>query len=110
MKKYDIVLVDFGISKGSVQGGLRPAIIVSNDFGNKYSTTLIVVPTTSKEKTKIPTHFYIQLGVRTTVLCEQIQSISKEQVRFLITEHTLSKIDRQILDMKLKTSLALPNI
>lgn len=106
-KRYDIVFVDFGINKGSVQCGIRPAIIVSNDFGNKCSTILTVVPTTSKDKPLIPTHFLIHLGIPTTILCEQIVTISKKQVLYPVNEHSLTSIEKQVLDMKLLVALGL---
>ena len=42
----EVYLVDFGIGYGSEQGGVRPAVIVQNNIGNKYSPTTIVVPVT----------------------------------------------------------------
>ena len=42
----DILLVNFGNPTGSEQGGVRPAIVVQNDKGNKYSPTVQVAPIT----------------------------------------------------------------
>ena len=61
----DILLVNFGNPTGSEQGGVRPAIVVQNDKGNKYSPTVQVAPITSKMKKRIPTHINIRKGVRT---------------------------------------------
>ena len=55
----DILLVNFGNPTGSEQGGVRPAIVVQNDKGNKYSPTVQVAPITSKMKKRIPTHINI---------------------------------------------------
>lgn len=57
-KKYDVVLVDFGeeILAGE-QGGIRPAVIVQNNIGNKYSISTVVLPFTSQPKSlKQSTH------------------------------------------------------
>lgn len=58
LKKYDVVLVDFGNNAiGSEQGGKRPAIIIQNDIGNNFSPTTIVIPFSSKLKNpRQPTH------------------------------------------------------
>ena len=43
-KKFDVVLVDFGeeILAGE-QGGIRPAVIVQNNIGNRYSVSTVVM-------------------------------------------------------------------
>lgn len=57
----EVYLVDFGQGFGSEQGGVRPAVIVQNNKGNKYSSTTIVVPITSKQtKARIPTHVRVK--------------------------------------------------
>lgn len=49
--QFDVVLVDFGNEQsGSVQCGVRPAIIIQNNLGNHYGTTTIVMPVTSQIK------------------------------------------------------------
>ena len=57
-KKFDVVLVDFGeeILAGE-QGGIRPAVIVQNNIGNRYSISTVVMPFTSQPKSlKQSTH------------------------------------------------------
>lgn len=82
----DICLVDFGNVTGSEQGGIRPAVIVQNDVGNKYSPCTIVCPITSKIKNDyLPTH--LKVGVddglkkESIILCEQVQTIDKERIK-----------------------------
>ena len=43
IKRGEIYWVDFGKTKGSEQGGKRPALVVQNNIGNKHSPTTIVV-------------------------------------------------------------------
>ena len=64
LKRYDIVLVDFGLNViDSEQGGIRPAVIIQNDVGNFYSSTTIVMPLTSQVKNlNQPTHTLIEKG------------------------------------------------
>lgn len=89
VKRGMVVLVDFKDNEGSLQNGLRPAVVVQNEIGNKYSTTLIVCPLTSQlKKINMPTHVVIEnKGLRkvSMVLCEQIITINKSDVIKYIT-------------------------
>lgn len=55
---FDIVRVDFGdVVFAGEQGGIRPAVVIQNAYGNIYSDTTIVIPFTSKIKhLQQPTH------------------------------------------------------
>lgn len=83
-----ILLVDLGEHKNSIQSGIRPCVVVSNDKANKHSTVITVVPLTSKieKKRYLPTHVFINAyqcsGLREHSLatCEQITSISYERI------------------------------
>lgn len=44
---------------GNVQGGGRPAVIISNDIGNNAGPILEVVYLTTQEKKPLPTHVKI---------------------------------------------------
>ena len=68
---------------GSEQGGIRPAVILQNDIGNKYSPTTIVAPMTTKSKTYVPMHVRLKesfLAKRSTLLLEQIRTIDKRRL------------------------------
>lgn len=74
-------------SIGSVQGGMRPVVIMQNNVGNKYSPTVTVVPLTSKSKAmKQPTHAKIiangvnGLKCDSVALGEQITTIPSENI------------------------------
>ncbi|NRY61494.1 type II toxin-antitoxin system PemK/MazF family toxin [Clostridium beijerinckii] len=92
MKIYrnSIIMVDFGELQGSVQKGIRPGVVIQNDIGNKYSTTTIVVPITGRIKKTLPTHHelssknYCCLKCDSTILAEQVITISKEQILDII--------------------------
>ena len=43
VSRGEIYWVEFDPVKGSKQGGLRPALVVQNDVGNRYSPTTVVV-------------------------------------------------------------------
>jgi mRNA interferase MazF len=46
VERGEIYWVEFDPVKGSEQGGLRPALVVQNDVGNRYSPTTVVVAIT----------------------------------------------------------------
>lgn len=104
-------MVDFGQNQGSVQRGKRPAVVIQNDMGNKYSTTTIVVPITGKVKKELPTHHqlysknYCCLKCDSTILAEQVLTISKEQILEVIGH--LRKEDSEKLDEILSVSINL---
>lgn len=58
IKQFDVVLVDFGDNViGSEQGGVRNAVVIQNNVGNRHSSTTIVMPFTTKIKNASqPTH------------------------------------------------------
>ena len=105
IKKGDVLFVDFGEQEGSVQKGKRYAIVVSNNVGNKYSTTIMVVPTTTKKKANLPTHFNTRIERDSTILCENIMTISKDQV--IRKYNTLSNDDIKKLNHCLKIAMTL---
>lgn len=85
IRRGQLVWVDFGTGNGSEQGGIRPAVIVQNDVGNKYSPTTIVIPITSQQtKANLPTHVILDntlLEKKSMVLCEQVRIIDKKRVK-----------------------------
>ena len=46
VRRGEIYWVEFSPVKGSEQGGLRPALVVQNDIGNRHSPTTVVVAIT----------------------------------------------------------------
>ena len=60
-RRGDIYLADLGAHTGHIQGGARPVVVIQNDYGNRFSSTLIVVPlTTEIKKTDMPTHYVLR--------------------------------------------------
>lgn len=75
-------------SNGSVQSGCRPVFIVSNDKNNQFSSTLNVIPLTTKmNKRNLPCHVEIWdyerygLTAPSTMLVEQMMTISKTNLK-----------------------------
>lgn len=46
VKRGEIYWVEYDPVKGSEQGGLRPALVVQNDVGNRFSPTTVVAAIT----------------------------------------------------------------
>lgn len=87
-------------------GGGRPAVIVSNDKNNAKSNTVEVVYMTTKPKTDLPTHVYIESALRpSTLLCEQISTVSEGRIGEWIGE--LTDDEAKELDVALAISLGM---
>ena len=77
----EIYWVEFDPVKGSEQGGLRPALVVQNDTGNRFSPTTVVASITRTIPPK-PYPFVVQiepdesgLPERSVVNCSQVATI-----------------------------------
>lgn len=92
--------------EGSEQKGDRPAVIVSNDKNNVHSSTVEVVYLTTQPKKDLPTHVFTRSTLTpSTILCEQIFTVSKQRVDAWIGELTESEM--QAVDAALAISLGI---
>ncbi|MBQ6380724.1 MAG: type II toxin-antitoxin system PemK/MazF family toxin [Clostridia bacterium] len=110
IKRGSIFYCAFKNKDGSVQNGLRPAIIVQNDVGNLHSSTVVVAPITSVPKRfDLPTHVFIgtQFGLHkdSMILAEQLTTINKEDLREFVGITTEDFM--KIVDKALKVSVGL---
>ncbi len=92
MKRGEIYRFDFGIPQGSVQGGVRPslvvqgdAVILQNDAGNRTSSTTMVAAITTRQRRSYPFHVEISasesgLPRDSTILLEQIQTVPQSRL------------------------------
>lgn len=98
----DIWLVDFDPTKGYEIKKIRPAIVIQNDIGNKYSPLTIVTPLTSEHiDKKYPTDVRISaektgIDKDSKALLNQIRTVDK--VRLIkrigrVDEETMDQID-----------------
>ena len=87
VKRGDIYYADLSPVVGSEQGGVRPVLIIQNDTGNRFSTTVIAAAITSQtNKTKMPTHIPLSASAYglprdSIVLLEQVRTIDKRRLR-----------------------------
>ena len=86
---FDIVKVDFGDANfAGEQGGIRPAVVIQNYYGNLYSDTTIVIPFTTKIKhIHQPTHSFFYkdeegkgLTKDSMLLGECVRQVSKQRI------------------------------
>lgn len=83
----DIYYADLRPVVGSEQGGIRPVLIIQNEAGNKYSSTVICAAITSRQnKNKIPTHVELtakscNIAKDSVILLEQVRTIDKRRLR-----------------------------
>jgi len=54
IKRGDIYWVDWNPARGSEQSGLRPALVIQNDIGNKFSPTTIIAALTTAIENQYP--------------------------------------------------------
>jgi len=111
VRRGEIYWVDFGIPKGSEQGGRRPALIIQNDTGNNSSSTTIIAAITSKKKKAYPFHVEVSasesgLSEDGTVLLEQVFTI--DQSRLIERIGSLSSARMTEVNKALQVSLGLP--
>lgn len=107
MFRGEIYYADLSPVLGSEQGGYRPIVILQNNKGNKYSTTVIIAPISSKVfKNTLPTHVLIEedfLEKKSVILLEQIRTIDKKRIDEKIGDLSGDVMER--VDEAIKTSL-----
>jgi mRNA interferase MazF len=100
-KRGDIYFVDFGKTDSThKQGGVRPAVIVSNNRNNYNSPVITVIPLTAKvwKKNYLPTHVQIPktkgsgLNKPSMALAEQLETLDKSRLGEKIGEITDSLV------------------
>lgn len=104
IKRGMVFYADLGINEDSVQGGLRPVIIVGNNLQGKYGPVITVIPITSKiSKKRLMTQTLlineIGLNRESMAMAEQITTISKDKLVSYIgrlRKETIKEIDKTI--------------
>ena len=100
IKRGDIWLVNLDPTIGHEIKKSRPAVIIQNDLGNKYSPITIIAPITSQNTEKVyPIEVFLARKVSgldkdSKVLLNQIRAIDKRRLL-----KKLSKIDAETLEI-----------
>ena len=113
LQRGDLYWLDWSPGRGSEQTGMRPALIIQSDAGNRnprYDLTIVATLST-KGKATIPTHVELTPspgnGLRevTYVKGEQIMTVAKERLRDRIGR--VSEQDMNRVEAALKRSQGL---
>jgi len=110
IRRGQVFWVDFCVPRGSEQAGRRPALVVQNDVGNRYSPNTIVAAMTTRVGNKeYPTEVQLADDVfarPSTVLCAQLLTISRERLESPPVAQ-LDDVTMARVDAALKLSLGL---
>lgn len=102
----EIYFANLNPAMGSEQGGDRPVLILQNNMGNSFSSTVIVAAITGRHDKKPlqPSHVYLPtnfgLNRDSMVMLEQLRTIDKSRLRRYIgklDENTMKGIDLALL-------------
>ena len=102
VKRGEIYLYDFGNNGGSIQNGVRPALVVQCDEGNAASSTTIIAAMTSIiKKQYLPSHIILgdRFGLKepSMVMLEQLKTVNQsdliEYIGKIDDEHYMKKIN-----------------
>jgi mRNA interferase MazF len=110
-KRGDVYLVRFDPTVGSEIKKTRPAIVVQNNIGNRYSSSVIVLAISSMSNEKLyPTEVLLlpqEGGIvkRSTILANQIRSVDKSRLVRRLGKVNVETVAR--VDQALKISLGL---
>jgi mRNA interferase MazF len=109
----DVYLVNLDPTIGREISKARPAVIIQNDIGNKFSPVTIIAPISSiKEITRpLPIMIFIKKGEGgltedSYIDCGQIRTIDKDK-RLITKFGSLDKSKMNEIDKALKISLSL---
>jgi len=104
--------VDWSPGRGSEQAGIRPALIIQNDYGNLsnvYPNTIVIAISTKGRS--IPFHVRIKpspingLEKDSYIKCEQILTISK--IRLLANGHRGCLTNKEMIKVEAAIRLSL---
>lgn len=111
VRRGDIYTTELPAIGGSVQGGFRPVVVISNNINNDKSSVINVAPvSTAINKKDFPIHAFIKKGdggldSDSIVLLEQVQTIQKSALRRHLGH--LSDASMQNVDRCIKIQLGL---
>ncbi len=104
IKRGDIFTVDLEPVRGSEQGKMRPALVIQNDIGNRYSPVIIVAAITTGEYTEFDVNVAVKapeggLSNNSIILLNQIRTVDKSRFgRYWgrLNPETMKKVDKAL--------------
>lgn len=107
MKRGEVWWVDFEPSRGSETRKIRPAVIISNDSGNKHLARVVVIPITSNTARIYPAEALVTVdGKQGKAMADQITTADKSRLKSHLD--TLSLQELTAVEEAIKIHLALP--
>jgi mRNA interferase MazF len=100
VKQGYIIWLDFDPQTGHEQKGRRPALVISNEVFNNFSTLAIVCPITNTVK-NYPFHIKLDERTKTTgvILCDQTRTLDINARNFEFIELVPEDILLEVLDI-----------
>lgn len=101
MNQYDVYLADLNPTIGREQKGIRPVLIISNNYENLLDVVTIIPITSQKEGRRVyPNELLLktELQLPSILLCQQIRTISKKRLVKKLTSIEDIKIQNQIVN------------
>lgn len=107
VNRGDVYYVCLEGTVGSEVSKTRPCIVISNNTGNKFSRTVIILPISSKNRTILPTHTILSsnLEIRGIVQSEQVRTVDKSRLGDVICK--LDDIEMRRIEQSLLISLGI---
>ena len=102
-------MVNFNPNRGSEQKGIRPALIIQNDIGNRYASTTILAAVTTTIK-KYPVTVLVSKGeggLKENSMVNLAQILTVDKARLMRNLGELSEDKMREVDKSIKISLAL---
>ena len=108
IRRGDVVLVNLDPVVGSEIGRTRPAVVVQNDVGNRYSPTIVVTAITSysERKARFPICVVLDIGEggldkRSIVSASQLRTIDRRRIvgarLGTLSAGAMEKVDRSLI-------------
>jgi mRNA interferase MazF len=110
LRRWDLVLVDFGDGTGKEQAGVRPALVLSNDGFNGHFPLATVLPLTKRAGKRRPVFsFELVLPARiagneaeSIVMPHQVRTVSRDRLKHrlgrLMAPNLRADIESRLLD------------
>jgi mRNA interferase MazF len=100
VKQGDVIWLDFDPQAGHEQKGRRPALVVSNETFNNFSSLTIVCPITNRNK-DYPFHIKLDERTKTTgiILCDQVRTLDINVRNYEYIEKLPDNILFEVIDI-----------
>ncbi|MDR3172503.1 MAG: type II toxin-antitoxin system PemK/MazF family toxin [Treponema sp.] len=105
VKQGDVIWLDFDPQagheqKGRTKGSQRPALVVSNETFNNFSSLTIVCPITNTNK-DYPFHIKLDGRTKTTgvILCDQVRTLDINVRNYTYIEKLPNDILLEVIDI-----------